>query len=82
MGKEFGAAYGPKLSECAKQVKQPELRDFEVLVKLSLNGGVEDALVKPETNLASCLKDQLVGGSLPVPETGGYWVRIGMKLKR
>jgi hypothetical protein len=82
VGKQFGAAHGPKLSACAKQVKKPDLRNFDVLVKLSLNGRVDEALVRPETNLAGCLRDQVKGTDLPAPESAGYWVRIGLKLKR
>ena len=82
VGKAFGAAYGSKVSECAKRVKKPDLRDFELLVKLSINGRIEDALVRPDTNLAVCLREELTDGSLPAPETNGYWVRIGLKLKR
>jgi hypothetical protein len=82
VGKEFGATYGPKLSGCAKQVKKPDLRDFDVLVRLSLNGRVEEALVRPETNLAMCLRDQLKEVRLQAPESAGYWVRIGLKLKQ
>jgi hypothetical protein len=82
VGKEFGATYGPKLSGCAKQVKKRDLRDFDVLMKLSQNGRVQEAMVRPETNLALCLRDQLKEASLPVPETEGYWVRVGLKLKR
>ena len=82
VGKQFGAAFGPKLSGCAKQVRKPDLRDLAVLVKLSVNGRIEEALVRPETNRGLCLLDELKGGSLPAPETEGYWVHIGLKLKR
>ncbi|MGE3373831.1 MAG: hypothetical protein AB7O37_09870 [Vicinamibacteria bacterium] len=82
VGQRFGTSYGPRLSACAKQVKKPDLRDFEVLVKLSINGRIEEALVSPETNLAVCLRDSLKDGSLPVPAAPGYWVRIGLKLRR
>ena len=82
VGKEFGSTYGPRVSACAKRVRKPDLRDFDVLVKLSLSGRIEEALVRPETNLSVCLRDELKQGSLPAPEENGYWVRIGMKLKR
>lgn len=82
VGKTFGASYGPRLSACAKGVKKPDLRDFEVLLKLSVNGRIEEALVRPETNLALCLRDGLKDGSLPAPATSAYWVRVGLKLRR
>jgi len=82
VGQKFGASYGPRLSACAKQVKKPDLRDFEVLVRLSVNGRIDEALVSPETNLAVCLRDSLKDGTLPVPAAPNYWVRIGLKLRR
>jgi hypothetical protein len=82
VGKEFGVRFGPKLSDCAKQVQKPDLRDFDVLVRLSLNGRIEESAVRPETNLALCLRGELREGSLPAPESAGYWVRVGLKLKR
>ena len=82
VGKQFGTAFGPKVSACAKQVKKPDLRDLGVLVKLSVNGRIEEALVRPETNLGLCLVNELREGGLPAPETEGYWVHIGLKLKR
>ena len=82
VGKEFGVTHGPKVSVCAKQVKKPDLSDFDLLVKLSLEGRVEAALVRPETNLAVCLRDQMKGASLPAPVSAGYWVHIGLDLQR
>jgi hypothetical protein len=51
-------------------------------VKLSINGRIEETLVRPDTTVAVCLREELTDGSLPAPETNGYWVRIGLKLKR
>jgi len=82
VGKEFGKAHGSKLSACAKRAKKPDLRDFELLVKLSLSGHVEEALVRPETNLATCLRDGMKDAGLPPPDSPHYWVHIGLKLQR
>ena len=82
VGKGFSATYAGRVSACGREVKDPDLRDFEVVLKLSLNGGIEDVLVRPETNVAACLREVLLGGSLPAPETANYWVRVGLKLER
>jgi hypothetical protein len=82
VGKEFGKAHGAKISACAKRVSKPDLGNFDLLVKLSLSGHVEEALVRPETNLATCLRDGMKDARLPAPETPHYWAHIGLKLKR
>lgn len=77
----FGRDHGASIQACAKETKRPELSDFDVFVRVGAAGQVDEALVKPSTNLAVCLQGKLKGWKLGAPPTADAWVRIEVKLK-
>lgn len=77
----FGRDHGKSIRSCAKEVKRPELSDFHVFVRVSMVGQVEEALVKPSTNLAACLQGKLMGWKVSAPPKAGSWVSVHVKLK-
>jgi hypothetical protein len=77
----FGRDQGKSIQLCAREVKRPELSDFRVFVRVSAVGEVEEALVKPSTNLAACLQGKLKGWKLSAPPLADSWVSVHVKLK-
>ena len=77
----FGRDQGKSIQSCAREVKRPELSDFHVLVRVSAAGQVEEALVKPSTNLAACLQGKLKAWKVSAPPQADSWVSIHVKLK-
>jgi hypothetical protein len=78
----FGRDYAKSIQTCAREVKRPDLSDFQVFVRVSAAGQVEEALVKPSTNLAGCLRGKLTPWKLGAPPRPDQWVSIQVKLKR
>ena len=78
----FGRDHGKSIQTCAREVKRPDLSDFQVFVRVSAAGQVEEALVKPSSNLADCVRAKLTPWKLGVPPRPDQWVRIQVKLKR
>ena len=77
----FGRDQGKSIQLCAREVKRPELSDFRVFVRVSAVGEVEEALVKPSTNLAACLQGKLKGWKVSAPPLADSWVSVHVKLK-
>jgi hypothetical protein len=82
LGREFNRRYGPETAACAGSLKAPDYGPFDVLLRLSAKGAVEAVRVHPETNLAVCLRQKLAHGSLPAPPKAGYWVHVGVAIRR
>jgi hypothetical protein len=77
----FGRDQGKSIQSCAREVKRPELSDFHVFVRVSAVGQVEEALVKPSTNLAACLQGKLRAWKVSAPPQANSWVSVHVKLK-
>ena len=45
-------------------------------------GVVDQAFVKPSTNLAVCVQQKMEGWKTSVPPRAGFWVKVGVNLKR
>ena len=78
----FGRDQGKSIQACASEVKRPDLSDFQVFVRVSAVGQVEQALVKPSTNLAVCLQGKLKAWKVGAPPQADSWVSVHVKLKR
>ena len=77
----FGRDQVKAIQSCARAVKRPDLSDFQVFVQVSAAGEVEEAFVKPNTNLAACLQGKLKGWKVIAPPQANSWVNIQVKLK-
>ena len=81
VGTAFGRDQGENIEACAREVKRPDLSDFHLFVRVSAVGQVEEALVKPSTNLAACLQGKLKTWEIGVPPQADSWVSVHVKLK-
>jgi len=75
----FPQHYGAAMDDCVKAEKTGDLAAFTLAFKLVEDGHVESALVRPESKIATCLRDKVKQGQLPKPPRSGYWVRVEMK---
>jgi hypothetical protein len=77
----FGRDHASTIQKCAKAEKRPDLSDFELLLRVNASGAVDQALVKPVTALAACVRDKMPGWKIGAPPQAGYWVKVGVNLK-
>ena len=82
VGTAFGRDQGKSIQACATEVKRPDLSDFRVFVRVGAAGQVEEALVKPSTNLAACLQSKLRAWKVGAPPHADQWVSVDVKLQR
>jgi len=81
LGQGFGRDHGGTIQRCAKETKRPDLADFDLFVRVDGSGVVDQALVKPATALATCVRDKMPGWKIAVPPHAGFWVKVGVNLK-
>jgi hypothetical protein len=81
VGTAFGRDHGKSIQACAREVKRPDLSNFRVFVRVSAAGQVEEALVKPSTNLAECLQGKLKAWRVGAPPHADQWVGVQVKLQ-
>jgi hypothetical protein len=82
LGQAFGREHGTTIQGCAKDTKRPDLSDFDLLLRIDGTGVVDQALVKPSTNLATCVQQKVVGWKTSLPPYAGFWVQVAVNLKR
>ncbi len=80
--KAFGREHGSSVRQCAKSVRRPDLSDFSVFLKVDTEGTVGDVLVRPMTNLSTCVQGKLTKWRMPGAPRAGYWVEVAVKLRR
>jgi hypothetical protein len=81
VGQAFGSKYGRTIQQCTKEAKRPDLSDFDLFLRVDGGGAVDQALVKPVTTLATCVRDKMPGWKISAPPHAGFWVEVGVKLK-
>ena len=69
------------VSQCAKDLDKPDLTSFTVLLRIGGDGVTNEVLVKPESNLAVCVKGKLEGWNTPPPPHADFWAKLEVKLK-
>jgi hypothetical protein len=82
VGVAFGRDQGKSVQACAKETKRPDLSDFHLFIQVDAAGHVEQALVKPSTNLAACVQGKLKGWKAGVPPKADVWVSVYVRLQR
>ena len=82
LGQAFGRVHAGTIQKCAKETKRPDLSDFSLLLRVDGDGIVDQALVKPATNLATCVQGKVVRWRTPAPPRAGFWVNVAVSLKR
>jgi len=81
LGRAFGREHGRTIQQCAKEAKHPDLSDFDLFLRVDGAGMVGQALVRPATALATCVRDKMPGWKFSAPPHAGFWVKVGVNLK-
>ena len=82
IGQEFPAKYISNVRQCKQTNPATSFDPFDVFLKLSSEGKVQEALVYPETTLAVCTRTALQSGQFSAPPHGEYWINIHLQPKR
>ncbi len=82
LGQAFGREHAATIQRCVKGTTRRELSDFALFLRVDGTGVVDQALVKPATNLATCVQAKMTGWKGSPPPRAGFWVRVGVNLKR
>jgi hypothetical protein len=82
VGQAFGREHKSTIQSCAKSVRRPDLSSFSLLLRVNGTGVVDQALVKPRTNLSGCVQGKVTEWKAGVPPREDYWVKIDVNLKR
>lgn len=81
LGRAFGKEHAGSVGACAKTIRRPTLTNFELFIQADRDGRVRSVLVKPETNLSTCVRDRLKAWKVPSPPEVAYWSRIEVLLQ-
>ncbi len=83
IGKEFPERYLSSVKQCKQSLPAGTAIDpFDMFLKLSAEGKVQEVLVYPETQFAGCIRTALLAGKFSSPPRGDYWINIHLQLKR
>jgi hypothetical protein len=80
--RQFVATQATTIAHCADGFTNTNLEEFDLLMKLDASGTVIEALVYPETAVATCLRSSVAHGGYPAPAHTDYWVRVEMAFSR
>ena len=82
LGKELSVKYLSSLKQCKQSTAASKNLDpFDMFIKMSGDGKVQEVLVYPETPMSMCARSALLAGSFSPPPHGDYWVNIHMQPK-
>lgn len=86
-GPGYKTAFNRQFEGMAQKCMQVPRRDdekFEMLIRVSKEGGIEQVLTNPSTPVSNCLMQSLVefqvakATPFPVPPTPSYWLRLDL----
>lgn len=78
--KAFSESQAGELGRCVEHQAAPDLSPFEALAEIAANGSVESVLVRPESNVAVCLRDSIRRHAFPRPPRPHYWTSTTLRL--
>ncbi len=81
VGVAFGRDHGKSIRDCGTELGRPDPSEFVLLLQFGGSGAVQQALVKPSTNLAVCLQGKVKGWKVGLPPTAGTWVKLRIRRK-
>jgi hypothetical protein len=73
--------HAASIKQCRQSAANSPSNPFDVFLKLKGDGRVDEALVYPETALATCTRNALSEGKYSPPPYDDYWVNIHLQLK-
>jgi len=76
-GRQFGRIAGV-MRRCTQGLPQSEMAPFDLVARIGAEGEVEDALVRPETEVARCLCAEVRKNRFSSPPEPGWWVQVHM----
>jgi L-ascorbate metabolism protein UlaG (beta-lactamase superfamily) len=80
--KQFYPTYAPRLSECTEQAEGTAPESFDLVLALGADGRIREAMVRPETRLASCFVALVKKDVFPLPPSEGFPVPVSMRFTR
>lgn len=78
--KAFSRSQASELGRCVEAQSAPDLSPFEALARIAAGGSVEEVLVRPESNVAVCLRESIRKSRFPPPPRPHYWTSTTLRL--
>ena len=78
--KAFSESQARELGRCVESQNPADLSPFEVLIEIGSSGAAEEVLVRPESNVALCLRESIRKARFPRPPRGHYWTSTTLRL--
>jgi hypothetical protein len=78
--KAFSESQAGELGRCVESQTAPDLSPFEALTEIAANGSVEAVLVRPDSNVAVCLRKSIRKHVFPRPPRAHYWTSTTLRL--
>ncbi len=78
----FGRQHASTMKKCFEKTPNPDKSAFHVLINLDADGKILKILLKPETNIALCLKEHMMEDTYPTPPQPDWWIDIGMNIDK
>ena len=82
MSKEFPEKHVDGIRQCKQSVGGKAPAPFDMFLKLDNAGKVNQVLVYPETRMALCSGDALLGETFSPPPHADYWLNIHMEFRK
>jgi hypothetical protein len=75
----YETQHSKTLHHCFSNVQSPSMEPFDLVIKISSTGTVEQTWVNTPTNISSCLNNAILASTFPAPPTSNFYVLFQMK---